>query len=62
VILEVLVDREGVPQQIQVMRSLLEAAAVDAVRQWRWMPYRVNDKGIAFWVTVTVTFRLTDAD
>jgi protein TonB len=62
VILEVLVDQHGEPLNIRALRSLplLEAAAVDAVRQWRWRPYIVNERGIPFWVTVTVTFKLTD--
>jgi protein TonB len=61
VILEVLVDVQGVPANINVLRSvpLLEAAAIEAVRQWRWNPYRLMDKAVPFWVTVTVNFRLT---
>jgi protein TonB len=62
VILEVLVDQQGEPQQCKVLRPLplLESAAIDAVKQWRWSPYTINGKGVPFWVTVTVTFRLTD--
>jgi protein TonB len=61
VILEVLVDDEGVPSTVNVLRSvpLLESAAIDAVRQWRWNPYRLLDIAVPFWVTVTVNFRLT---
>jgi TonB family protein len=39
---------------------LLESAAIDAVKQWRWKPYTINGEGVPFWVTVTVTFKLTD--
>jgi protein TonB len=62
VILEVLVDQQGEPQKVKVLRSLplLESAAVDAVKRWRWKPYMVGDQGVPFWVTVTVTFKLTD--
>jgi protein TonB len=62
VILEVLVDQHGEPQRVKVLRSLplLESAAVGAVRQWRWKPYMVEGQGVPFWVTVTVTFKLTD--
>ena len=62
VILEVLVSRDGAPQTCKVLRSLplLESAAIDAVKQWRWKPYTINGDGVPFWVTVTVTFKLTD--
>jgi len=61
VILEVLVDVQGVPSSVNVLRSvpLLESAALEAVRQWRWNPYRLLEKPVPFWVTVTVNFRLT---
>jgi protein TonB len=61
VILEVLVDDQGVPSSVNVLRSvpLLESAAIEAVRQWRWNPYRVLERSVPFWVTVTVNFRLT---
>jgi protein TonB len=61
VILEVLVSEDGTPQTCKVLRSLpmLESAAIDAVKQWRWKPYTINGEGVPFWVTVTVTFKLT---
>jgi protein TonB len=61
VILEVLVDVQGVPSSLNVLRSvpLLESAAIEAVRQWRWNPYKLLEKPVPFWVTVTVNFRLT---
>ncbi|HEY7698400.1 MAG TPA: energy transducer TonB [Vicinamibacteria bacterium] len=61
VILEVLVDAHGVPASVNVLRSipLLESAAIEAVRQWRWNPYKLLDRAVPFWVTVTVNFRLT---
>jgi protein TonB len=41
VILEVLVGVDGVPESIDVLRSvpLLEASALRAVGEWRWNPY-----------------------
>ena len=61
VILEVLVDVQGLPSSVNVLRSvpLLESAAIEAVRQWRWNPYKLLEKPVPFWVTVTVNFRLT---
>ena len=60
-ILEVLVDGHGVPSSVNVLRSvpLLESAALEAVRQWRWNPYERLERPVPFWVTVTVNFRLT---
>jgi protein TonB len=62
VILEVLVSEDGTPKNCKVLRSLplLENAAVDAVKQWKWKPYTINGESIPFWVTVAVTFKLTD--
>jgi protein TonB len=61
VILEVLVDAQGVPSSVNVLRSipLLESAAIEAVRQWRWNPFKLLERPVPFWVTVTVNFRLT---
>jgi len=61
VILEVLVDVQGLPSSVNVLRSvpLLESAAIEAVRRWRWNPYKLLDRPVPFWVTVTVNFRLT---
>lgn len=61
VILEVMVDVQGAPSSVTVLRSvpLLESAAIEAVRQWRWKPYKLLDRPVPFSVTVTVNFRLT---
>jgi protein TonB len=61
VILEVMVSSEGFPAAVKVLRGvpLLDSAAVAAVREWRWKPYFMLDRAVPFWVTVTVSFRLT---
>jgi protein TonB len=61
VIVEVLVGPDGAPETINVLRTipLLEAAALEAVRKWRWKPYVLLGKPVPFRVTVTVSFRLT---
>jgi TonB family protein len=38
--------------------STLAAAALDAVRQWRFKPYRVNGRAREFTTQITVNFRL----
>jgi protein TonB len=62
VILEAVVDQEGHVEDVRVLRSvkLLEAAALEAVRQWRYSPLLLNGKAERFVLTVTVTFRLSN--
>jgi periplasmic protein TonB len=60
VILEAVIDAHGNVTSVQVLRSnpLLDQAAVDAVRQWRYMPARLNGQPIAVVVTVTINFSM----
>jgi protein TonB len=60
VILEAIVDREGRVEQVEILRSipLLDAAAIAAVRQWRYSPLLLNGKPERFVLTVTVSFSL----
>jgi len=37
---------------------LLDQAALDAVRQWRYTPTQLNGEPVALIMTVTVSFRL----
>jgi periplasmic protein TonB len=62
VILEATVDTTGVVTDARVLRShsVLEEAAIDAVRQWRYEPLLLNGKPTPFVLTVTVSFSLTD--
>jgi periplasmic protein TonB len=60
VILEALIGEDGVVRDVRVLRSvqLLDAAAVDAVRQWRFTPTLLNGQPVPVVMTVTVTFKL----
>lgn len=60
VILEATIDTQGVVQNVTVLRSLpmLDRAAIDAVRQWRYQPTRLNGQPISIIMTVTVNFSL----
>ncbi len=61
VILEVVVDKEGNPKSIKVLRGLsmgLTEAAVEAVKQWRWEPSTLNGKPVEVIVVLTVNFKL----
>ena len=60
VILETLIDAEGFVVDARVLRSipLLNEAALDAVRQWRFMPTLLNGDARSVLMTVTVNFTL----
>lgn len=60
VILEALIDEEGSVREVKVLRSLplLDASAVDAVRQWRFTPTLLNGVPVQVIMSVTVTFAL----
>ena len=60
VILEATTDIYGRVAAVRVLRSLplLDAAAIDAVRQWVYEPLLVNGRPRPVTFTVTVTFVL----
>lgn len=65
VILRVLVSPAGLPTEIKLAQSsqssLLDDAALRAVRRWRFVPGRRGDTPVAAWVEVPIRFRLNDA-
>ena len=62
VTLRVLVSAEGSPTRIELERSsgsrLLDAAAIEAVRGWRFQPARRGSQAIEDWALVPLRFRL----
>ena len=58
VILEVIIDVDGTVKDARVLRSipLLDAAALEAVRQWRYEPTLIDGKPVPVIMTVPVTF------
>jgi protein TonB len=60
VIIEAVIAVDGSIRDARVLRSqpLLDRAAVDAVRQWRYEPTRLNGQPVPVIVTVTVQFHL----
>ena len=62
VILETVIDAKGVVESVRVLRPvpLLDQAAVDAVRQWRFTPALLNGEAVPVVMTVTVNFTLRD--
>lgn len=60
VIVEAVIAPDGSVRDARVLRSqpLLDAAALDAVRQWRYTPTLLNGTPVPVIVTVTVNFTL----
>lgn len=60
VILEAVIGEDGSVRDVRVLRSipLLDAAAVDAVRQWGFTPTLLNGQPVPVVMTVTVAFKL----
>lgn len=60
VILEALIAEDGSVREVKVLRSvpLLDAAATDAVRQWRFTPTLLNGVPVQVIMSVTVSFTL----
>jgi periplasmic protein TonB len=60
VILEAVIAEDGSVRDVRILRSipLLDAAAMEAVRQWRFSPTLLNGEPVPVVMTVTVAFRL----
>ena len=60
VVIDAVVDANGNVAKMQPVsgQRLLVAAAMDAVRQWKYQPTLLNGQPIPVIVRVTVTFRL----
>jgi TonB family protein len=60
VVLDILVNREGLVQQLSVLNgpSELASTAINAVRQWRFRPYQPNGFPVEFETRITVNFAL----
>jgi TonB family protein len=61
VLLELVVDRDGLPRNVEVSRPLspdFDEAAINAVKTWRFTPATQDSKPIATRIKVEVSFRL----
>jgi protein TonB len=60
VILEAVIDASGSVTSARVLRGdpMLDPAALDAVKRWKFTPARLNDEAIPVVMTVTVQFKL----
>ena len=64
VILELLVDPQGIVSSARVVRSvpMLDEAALEAVLQWEYTPTMLNGQPVSLLYNVTVAFSLRDRD
>jgi TonB family protein len=61
VVLFVVVDDKGMPQQLRVLRPLglgLDEKAIEAVQKWRFKPGVKDGRPVAVQATIEVNFRL----
>jgi protein TonB len=65
VILHAFLSGDGLPQRVEIAQSsgysLLDAAALDAVRQWRFAPARLGNLALASQIEVPIRFKLLDS-
>jgi len=61
VVLRAVISRDGKIENLQVIggHPLLVKSAMDAVRQWRYRPYYLNNEPVEVETQVTVNFTLT---
>jgi TonB family protein len=61
VVIEAIIDPEGRVEDTRIVRSvpMLDVAALDAVRQWEYMPTLMNGQAVAVLMTMTVNFTLS---
>jgi TonB family protein len=52
------IDKTGKPSSVKILSGhpILAAAVLDAVRQWRWKPLKLNGVGVETETTITVKF------
>jgi TonB family protein len=63
VVLSVVIDEEGVPENISVKKSLradYDQSAIDGVEQWRWKPYLLNGNPTKVETTITVNYSMAN--
>jgi len=52
------IDKTGKPSSVKILSGhpILAAAVLEAVRQWRWKPLKLNGMGVETETTITVKF------
>jgi len=63
VVVKLTIDKQGVPRDLRVTKGdpILAKAALKALRQWRWKPYKLNGEPVEVESSVYIKFDpLTD--
>jgi protein TonB len=60
VVLEAVINERGAVDNVRVLRSvaLLDNAAIEAVRAWRYTPTLLNGVPVPVLLTITINFKL----
>jgi protein TonB len=60
VVVEAVISREGTIESLRVVSGpqMLQSAALDAIREARYRPFRLNGEPTEVQTTITVNFRL----
>jgi len=60
VVLQAVISKQGVIENLKVLAGhpMLAPAAIDAVRQWRYRPYVLNNEAVEVETQITVNFSL----
>jgi TonB family protein len=58
VAVEARIDKDGRPTSVRVLKGnpVLTGAVVEAVKQWRWKPLKLNGQAVEASTTITVNF------
>ena len=61
VLLQATIGKDGTVENLRLISGhpMLAPAAIEAVKQWRYKPYYLNDEPIEVETTITVNFALT---
>lgn len=62
VVLQATISKAGKTENLSVVSgpALLQEAAIDAVKQWRYKPYLLNNEPVEVETTINVDFRLDE--
>jgi protein TonB len=60
VVLRAVITKDGIVQQLQLVygNPMLVASAIDAVKEWRFRPYRLDGQPVEIETTITINFHL----
>lgn len=58
VVIDMIIDKQGAPKSMHVIKGdpALAKAVLEALRQWRWEPYKLNGEPVEVESSMTVNF------